>query len=686
MNKKTIKTVCFIFCFLNLITVYPTTGYSIDDELALDLGLELDDNQSSNPPADDNTQDDYLLEDQEITLEEETPTEEQNTIEENQKDTEAPATEQKKTPTEAYQVDNNNVKPEQAIQTRPVIKKPLDIKSSDVLTKVRNKRKVSTTEIEAWISQTADLNMCLENGKTMLLYLISYSTNTEALQLLIDYGADVQTHCTPRYEALFIAATNNPSGAVIETLINNGANIIEKDYEGNTALILSATYNKSPEVIQVLLEYGLKIDAKNNYGFDSLTMAAYENTDINILETLINNGSDLQSRDKEGRTALMAAAVKGNDEVMQYLIKRGANFNAKDNNGLSVLDYYNKRKYLDTLGFEASSIATPSERLNDEFKFITENHHRFNQALQDSIHEKDSEKAVADALANLADVDILDKNGCTTFVNAAIYNRSKKVLEELIEGKAKINATCLDNKNALMFISAQADSSHIPALQIEKAKFLLEKGIDINHQDDNGNTALMYAIANQADIKYIRMLLENGASVNTTSQLGETALWTAIRQKSTPDVLKLLIEYGADVNQTDKQGETPLWYLLRTNGSDALVKTLLHGGASTDIANAAGDIPLWYIINKGGSETLVATIIANQKDIDIKNEHGDTPLLYALKNNYPPQFVKMLLNKGANPQIRDREGHNAYDILRNNQYFDAAVQKKTRERVLNNWQ
>ena len=323
------------------------------------------------------------------------------------------------------------------------------VSGADLLTKVRKGMDFTTEEMEAWIAQTADLNMCLDNGKTMLLYVVANSSNLDALRLLMEYGADVQTHCTPRYEALFIAAINNPSAEIIEMLINNGANLVEKDHEGNTALMLAATFNKSSRVIDTLLEYGLKVNVKNNFGFDALTLASYENGSIMVLQSLLDNEADVNAADSEGHTALMAAAVRGRDDVMQYLIKRGADFKAKDKNGLSVLDYYNKRKYLETLGFEINRFATPSERLSAEFKFIAENHHRFNIALRESLFEDNPDAAVADAIANLADIDVLDENGCTTFLNAALYNKSRSVLEKLINGKADVNASCMDGKNAL---------------------------------------------------------------------------------------------------------------------------------------------------------------------------------------------------------------------------------------------
>ena len=560
------------------------------------------------------------------------------------------------------------------------------ISSGNLLDKVRKGKSFTTEEMEAWIAQTPDLNMCFDNGRTMLLYVVSYSPNLEALRLLMEYGADVQTHCFPRYEALFIAAINNPSADVIELLINNGANLVEKDHEDNTALMLAATFNKNSKVIDKLLEYGLRVNARNKFGFDSLMLAAYENGTLPVLQSLLDNEAEVNGTDNEGHTALMAAAVRGNDDVMQYLIRRGANFKAVDKNGLSVLDYYNKRRYLETLGFKINQFSTPSERLKAEFDFIAKNHHNFNVALKEGIYAENPDAAVADAIANLADIDVLNENGCTTFLNAALNNNSLSVLEKLINAKADVSADCLDGKTALMFISAQADETHIPSLQIEKAKLLLSSGAEVNQTDDVGNTALMYALANRADINYILTLLEAGADINVANNLGETPFWTAVRQNLPVETVKLLIEYGADVNWKDRRNETPLWYLLRTGGDEVIIRTLLRGGANTDIPNAAGDIPLWYVLNKGGSDMIIENIILAQKDLNIKNEHGDTPLLYALKNNFPPKFVQLLLSRGADPQIRDSEGNNAYDILRNSQFFDAAVQKRTRERVLNDWE
>lgn len=645
--------ICFILaCFIN------TSAQSFDD-----FDFDLDINTDSTPPqkASDDTlppsQPDEDFNDFDDFSQNETPPT-RDTLKDTKDTPKSPSnsddnTNEENTPTTQYTGEN-------------------------LLAKVRSGVPFSTEEMEAWILNTPNINTCLDNGQTMLLYLVARHDNADALRLLIENGADLQTHCTPRYEALFIAAINNPSVQIIETLLNNGANIVERDYEKNTALILAATFNRSAKVINALLDYGLKTYTTNQYGFNALMLAAYENGRLPILQTLIDNGSDVNGTDAEGHTPLMAAAIRGRDEVMQYLIARGADFNAVDKNGVSVLDYYNKRYYLKTLNFTIDPMASPSERLVKEFQFIADNHHRYNNALKKSVFERDADYAVADALKNLADVDVTDNYGCTALLNAARNNNNFSVFEKLVEARANVNATCAGQKSALMFLSAHAKPDNKPAEQTKKAHYLVKNGADINTKDDNGNTALMYAVGNQADNSYILNLINDGADLNTTNKMQETALWIAVRQEKAPETLKLLLEYGANPNIKDVKGESPLWYQLRTNGNELITRALLRGGADVTITNSAGDTPLWYAINKGYSIMIIENIIMSKQNLEIRNEEGDTPLLYAVKHEFPASTVKLLLSQGADPNAKDSKGYNIYDIMQSNQFFDATVKKRNR--------
>ena len=212
----------------------------------------------------------------------------------------------------------------------------------DLLTRIRQGLPFSQDELDSWILSTADINYCFDNGQTMLLYLVARYSDTESLKMLIENGADLQTHCEPPYEALFIAAINNPSPQIIDVLTTNGANIVERDPEKNTALILAATFNPSADVVETLIDYGLRPDTTNRYGYNSLMLATYENGRIPVIQALLTNEAKIDAPDPEGHTPLMAAAIRGRDNVMQYLIRQGADFKATDKQGISVLDYYNK--------------------------------------------------------------------------------------------------------------------------------------------------------------------------------------------------------------------------------------------------------------------------------------------------------------------------------------------------------
>ena len=72
-----------------------------------------------------------------------------------------------------------------------------------------------------------------------------------------------------------------------------------------------------------------------------------------------------------------------------------------------------------------------------------------------------------------------------------------------------------------------------------------------------GLTALTFA-AREGDIESARKLLDAGADVNQTTEYGWTPLLTAVNNRNYRLAL-LLLERGADVNRANKGGWTPLY-------------------------------------------------------------------------------------------------------------------------------
>ena len=59
---------------------------------------------------------------------------------------------------------------------------------------------------------------------------------------------------------------------------------------------------------------------------------------IEAIQLLIDGGADVNAHAKDGRTALHGAALQGYDDIIKFLVSKGADLHATDAKGFSVLD------------------------------------------------------------------------------------------------------------------------------------------------------------------------------------------------------------------------------------------------------------------------------------------------------------------------------------------------------------
>lgn len=75
--------------------------------------------------------------------------------------------------------------------------------------------------------------------------------------------------------------------------------------------------------------------------------------------------------------------------------------------------------------------------------------------------------------------------------------------------------------------------------------------IDINHKNNEGNTALIYSVLNN-NIQISTMLLKHGADVNIKNALGETAIQIA-SLKQFDQIEQLLIQFKTTTMKTSSK-------------------------------------------------------------------------------------------------------------------------------------
>jgi len=113
----------------------------------------------------------------------------------------------------------------------------------------------------------------------------------------------------------------------------------------------------------------------------------------------------------------------------------------------------------------------------------------------------------------------------------------------------------------------------------EIAILLLDKGADVNAQDNDGETPLHIA-SFKGYIEIAELLLDRGADVNARdgwSQSGRTPLHFAAWGGNS-EIAKLLLDKGADINAKRWDGFTPLRWA-DTIGHNKFVDLLRQSGA-----------------------------------------------------------------------------------------------------------
>jgi uncharacterized protein len=498
---------------------------------------------------------------------------------------------------------------------------------------------------------------------------------------VLSLGAAVLANAQSGPQSLLDLVRSGQREAALTAVASHAVDVNARAPDGSTAL-LWATYNVDHELVRALLKAGAKANVTNNYGSTPLTEAV-KLGDVDLVSMLLKAHADPNSPNQDGQTALMLASSIGSLPIAEMLIKRGANVNAVETfRGQTALMWAAAEDHPDIVDLLLAHHADVKRRAKyDDWprEMTSEPRAQFRDtggltALLYADRSGCYRCAVAIVKAG-ADVNQPNPDGITPLIDA-IDNRSYDIAMFLLDKGANPGTWDMSGRTPLYvavdmhsysgrsgfgngnfagFGEPLARRPPSKAQAMDVVNRLLAMGVDPNHEltrmRPNGNgrgrfadymmrggtTPLMVATLSLDDVA-IQALLAHGAEVDIPNVFQITPLMAAagLSGSARGGVGSAIGGPGGARRPQDIQAR-----VIRT------IDLLLAAGANinTRVTN---------------SHTYTAKLVAY---VQGRDHEGQTALFAAAEAGWD-RVVKHLLDRGADPMVRDDTGKLALDYAR----------------------
>lgn len=397
------------------------------------------------------------------------------------------------------------------------------------------------------------------------------------------------------FEDLFLLTIKKQDAVFFEILLEKRPEILERvDISFLQIVLYTACFYRQIKIIELLFKKLASIYVPELIDKSGSLIVAAECGHVNIVDLLIKHGANISISSNNVVTPLMIAAQAGEVEILEILLNYGAN------------------------------TITTFEK---------------NQALYLAINSGQGSAALILLEAN-ADVNY-QINGESPLA-AAVLTGNANLVKLILEYGASIDKvsepdgnTCIHD--AVFINNKEILHSILIAEQQQKANI-------INRINKGGKTALLMAIE-RGSLEICKMLLMSKADVSKVGDNGLSPLTCAIMHNNA-DIVKLLIENGADVNQYDKKNETPLVIAIANNNKE-MINLLL----SIDDINIDQPATLSKVIYSDLYHQYFAEVNAITNDDELYNEVIKVPPIILAKYLGHDDIVTQLENFAKRNQL-----------------------------------
>ncbi|XP_067674104.1 ankyrin-2-like [Haliotis asinina] len=455
------------------------------------------------------------------------------------------------------------------------------------------------------------VEMCLENSDVNALTDSDWTPvmaackggQADLVKELVQRGANVNLGGG----CLYVACTEN-SLDLIKYLVSHCQDIdINKRGPKMRTAVMTACFHGNIEIVDYLQSCGADMTCKDEYKQTCLHVVC-RSVNVELAKKLVRL-LPVDDPDEKGMTPLMYAVKSDSPDLIDLLMKSGANINTKDSYGSTCLH-----------------IACWFRNLN----------------------------ACAKLLELGMDVDVLDSANRTPLMSLA---RSRKdcteVAKFLVERGANIHVRDRDG-NTMLHVSAKSDGHEA------FATYLLEKGVDVNARGAYNHTPLMSA-CRSGNTAAFDLYLANGAQLHHTNDHGANCLHLiCMVDTDNTYIVNELLDRRVDINAIDDNVKTPAMYAI-SKGNVTTLRVLLERNASFIVSDKRGNRStlLHYACSVKDIKTdKIELLLKNGLRVNEPNMYYyQTPLMLATRQGNRA-VADLLIQAGADGNKVDRHGRN----------------------------
>jgi uncharacterized protein len=454
------------------------------------------------------------------------------------------------------------------------------------------------------------------------------------------------------------AAMRGDAAALRTLLARRGVDVNAAQPDGATGLHW-AVYRDDAAMLDQLLRAGARPDVANRAGMTPLAMASLYGS-APIVDRLLKAGADVKALGPSGETAIMYAARNGRPETLRLLIEAGGDVNARERSrGTTALMWavaQKNAKAVEVLLAAGADHSAKSGGAGLPRNYLAQ---RVNvRAVEEA--QRRHQRAIAAGRTYEQQLEWEFENGMDLGGrrNAFVPDRARGGGAPPAPSAAAPAAPAPPAAPAVPVPAggrgrtggAAAAAAAPAAPDPDDDTEVVVAGLV--GSGGGGLTPLVFA-AREGDLESARLLIKAGANVNQQTEYGWTPLLTAVNNRNY-QVGQLLIEQGADVNLANKGGWTPL-YLATDNRN-------IEGG---DYPVPKADLDhlqlIELLLQKGANpnlrvkdNTLTRTIFTMQWFF----EDGATPFVRAAQSS-DTALMSLLLKHGADPKVATAGGDSA---------------------------